>query len=66
MPREKKSYRAVLKHLKETFPDTGAISLDQAAIFYGVSKRTLQRDKTFPVDAHNRVTLAAFADWLAV
>ena len=66
MPREKKSYRAILEQLNTAFPGTGAISLSEAAAFYGVSVRTLQRDKTFPVGAHKRVVLAEFARWMAV
>lgn len=66
MPREKETYRATLEGLRQTFPGTGAISLEQAARYYGVSKRTLQRDATFPVDAHRRVPLADFARWLTV
>lgn len=66
MAREKQTYRANLEQLIAAFPGVGAISLDQAAAYYGVSKRTLQRDKTFPTDGHRRITLAAFAQWLSV
>lgn len=66
MARETKSYRAILAQLSEAFPGKGAISLDEAAGWYGVSKRTLQRDETFPKGAHGRVLIVNFARWLAV
>ena len=66
MPMETKAYRAVLAQLAEAFPGKGAISLEEAAAYYGVSKRTLQRDGTFPRDSHGRVVLVKFAQWLAV
>ena len=66
MPKEKPSYRAIVEQLNAAFPGRGAISLDEAAGFYGVSARTLKRDGTFPIDGHNRVVLAKFAQWLAV
>ncbi len=66
MPREPKAYREILAALNEAFPGRGAISLDEAAKYYGVSKRTLQRDETFPVGAHKKVVLVNFARWLAV
>lgn len=66
MPREKKFYRDILAQLTAAFPGVGAISLDEAAAYYGVSKRTLQRDATFPLDGHKRVVLVEFARWLSV
>lgn len=66
MAREKEAYRENLAQLKEAFPGVGAISLGEAAAYYGTSKATLTRDETFPLDAHKRVTLANFARWLSV
>lgn len=66
MPMEPKAYRAILAQLTEAFPGKGAISMDEAAAFYGVSKKTLTRDATFPKDGHGRVVLVKFAHWLAV
>lgn len=65
MPRETKTYRAIREQLSEAFPGVGAISLDEAAKFYGVSTRTLQRDETFPRGPHGRVVLESFARWMA-
>ena len=65
MAREKRDYRPILEQLTAAFPDRIAISMDEAATFYGMSKRTLQRDKTFPADQHRRITLVSFARWLA-
>lgn len=65
MPRETKAYREILAQLNAAFPGRGAISLDEAASYYGCSKRTLQRDATFPVGAHNKVVLVNFARWMS-
>lgn len=66
MPRERGTYRPILEALNTAFPDKGAITLDEAAAYYGVSPRTLRRDETFPVGPHKRVPLAAFARWMSV
>ena len=66
MPREKQTYRDNLNMLMRSFPGVGAISVKEAAEYYGASVKTLMRDDTFPKDCHNRVSLANFARWLAV
>lgn len=66
MPREKETYRDNLELLMRIFPGVGAISIEQAAQYYGVSRKTLERDKTLPRDAHNRIPLPSFARWLSV
>lgn len=66
MPRELPGYRDTLEMLMKLFPESVAISMDDAAKYYGVSKATLKRDKTFPVDAHNRVPIPRFARWLCL
>lgn len=66
MAREKATYRDNLDLLMKAFPGVGAITLEQAAAWYGKSKATLRRDETFPRDSHNMVGLANFARWLSV
>ena len=66
MPQERKTYRAILAQLSELYPGQGAISLSQAAAFYGVCERTLKRDKTFPIGPHNRVSVVNLARWMAI
>jgi hypothetical protein len=65
LPREKQDYREILARLNAVFPDRGAITLEEAARYYGVCTRTLTRDKSFPVGPHKRVELTKFARWLA-
>ena len=65
MAKEAKDYRDTLWLLAQTFPERGTITLDEAAKWYWRSKRTLQRDKTFPVDHHGCVPIVALARWLA-
>lgn len=65
MPKEKATYRDNLELLMRAFPGVGAISVKQAAKYYGVSTKTLTRDKTLPRDSHNRIPLPGFARWLS-
>lgn len=42
MPREKTDYRANIANIKEMFPDVGALTVDQAAKWLSVDRRTVK------------------------
>ena len=42
MPREKTDYRANIANIKEMFPDVGALTVDQAAKWLSVDRRTIK------------------------
>ena len=69
MPREKEGFHEQLEAIYEHFGNEPAlISLDKAAAYVGVDKRTLLEDRSFPVKNIGRcyrVPLVALARWLA-
>ena len=69
MPREKEGFHEQLEAIYEHFgKEPALISLDKAAAYVGVDKRTLLEDRSFPVKSVGRcyrVALVALARWLA-
>ena len=68
MPREKEGFHEQLDALYERFgKEPALISLDKAADYVGVDKRTLLGDRSFPVKNIGRcyrVPLISLARWL--
>ena len=68
MPREKEHYREHLMALYERFGNAEIISLAKAASYIGLDKRTLLKDKTFPIKrigSRYFVPVKQFASWLS-
>ena len=64
---ERPGYHEQLSELQKRFGGSGTISLADAADYVGVDRRTLLRDRTFPVKKMGRawrVPLVGFARWL--
>lgn len=69
MPREKEGFHEQLEAIYEHFgKEPALISIEQAASYVGIDKRTLLEDRSFPVKSVGRcyrVALVALARWLA-
>lgn len=69
MPREKEGFHDQLDAIYERFgKEPALISIEQAASYVGMDKRTLLEDRSFPVKTVGRyykVSLIGLARWLA-
>lgn len=65
-------FEANIKRLRAAFPGVEAISIVQAASFFGCDPQTLREDRSFPVRHFGsggkrvKVPLVSFARWLSV